>query len=65
METTLYNHKKIGNKPTIPNIIFKSLIWLYENKFYEECEYLKQHYSLTPDQQQFYEELNKLGRKKV
>ena len=65
MNTTLYNHKEAGNgkKPLIPNIIFKSLVWLYDNKFYEDYEYLIQKYTLTPDQKQKIELINKINRK--
>jgi len=46
--TTLYNHKAIekDGKPLIPNIVYKSLLWLAENKFYQEAEYLKASYTL-------------------
>ena len=54
MQTTLYNHKQIGEKPTIPNMIFKGLIWLAQNMFFEECDYLISCYSLTPDQKRIF-----------
>lgn len=67
MKTTLYNHAEAGTKekPLIPNIIFKSLIWLKQNRFEEECQYLIQNYSLTPYQKQFYEGLNVISRTNV
>lgn len=55
METTLYNHKQIGEKPTIPNVIFKGLVWLVKNRFYEECQYLMNNYSLTSHQKNLYQ----------
>lgn len=57
METTLYNHKKVGSddKPLIPNIIYKSLLTLLEHKDYEACEYILNCYTLTPYQLYLYE----------
>lgn len=64
MNTTLYNHKRIGNddKPLIPNIIFKGLIWLCEHQFYEECEYIISNYSLAPSQKSIYEQADKISK---
>lgn len=57
-------HKKeMATKPQIPNIIFKSLLWLNENKCFDEVQYLLQNYSLTVDQRQVLESTNKLARK--
>lgn len=53
----------IEKKPQIPNIIFKSLLWLNENKCFDEVQYLLQNYSLTADQRQVLESTNKLARK--
>lgn len=65
--TTFYNHKYLSTKekPLIPNIIFKSLVWLLKNKFYEESQYITQNYSLTPFQKQFIENLNKISRSNI
>ena len=62
---TLYNHTEAGTKekPLIPNIIFKSLIWLKENGYNEEEQYIIQNYSLTHFQKQFIESINKINRK--
>lgn len=57
MQTNLYNHKEIGEKPTIPNIIFKGLIWLCEHMFFEECDYIIKNYSLTSDQKQIFQQI--------
>ncbi len=67
MNTTLHNHAAAGTKekPLIPNIIFKSLIWLKENRFEDETQYLLQSYSLTPYQKQFIEGLNAISRTNV
>jgi hypothetical protein len=50
MKTTLYNHKHVGDKPVIPNVIYRGLVWLVKNKFFKECDYLISHYSLTSHQ---------------
>ena len=45
-------------KPEIPNIIFKSLLWLKKNNYQVECQYLIQKYKLTGEQQRIYDTLN-------
>lgn len=59
MQTTLYNHAEAGTKekPLMPNIILKGLFWLCENMFFEECEYLVSHYSLTSDQKRIFQQI--------
>lgn len=59
MNTTLHNHAQAGTKekPLIPNIILKGLFWLCENMFFEECEYLISHYSLTADQKRLFQQI--------
>ena len=37
-------------KPIIPNIIFKSALWLRQNDMDYEAKYLVQHYTLNDDQ---------------
>ena len=54
MKTTLYNHKEVGDLPTIPNVIYKGLLWMLENNEVEEAEYLYQFYSFTPYQKDLY-----------
>ena len=58
MKTTLYNHGNIGTeeKPLIPNIIFKGLMWLVENNFKEDAEYLYSKYTLHPVQKKIYDQ---------
>ena len=53
---TLYNHRPAGDlsKPLVPNIVFKSIMWLLNNHGIEEAEYLKSHYSLIEDQERLY-----------
>lgn len=57
METTLHNHVllKQGEKPLIPNIIFKSLLHLIINDDTEAVDYIIKNYSFTPDQVNLYE----------
>jgi len=53
MKTTLYNHVNIekDGKPLVPNIIFKSLLFLItESKDYEAADYIISCYSFTPCQ---------------
>lgn len=59
LKTTLYNHKKAGtaDNPLVPNIIFKSLVWLEENKFHEEFDFLYSKYSFTEFQRQFLKQI--------
>ena len=38
----------------MPNIVFKSILWLIDNKFLEEAEYLYSNYSFTEFQKQLY-----------
>lgn len=45
-------------KPEIPNIIFKSLLWLKKNNYAEECQYLVQKYTLTGEQRRIYDGIN-------
>lgn len=48
--TTLYNHYKAGDKPVIPNAVYKELldrIELREIEFYYKCV---EEYSLTEEQ---------------
>ena len=45
-------------KPLIPNIIFKSLLWLKQNDMEYEAKYLVQHYTLTDRQQQIFDMIN-------
>ncbi len=59
LKTSLYNHKAAatGEKPLVPNIVFKSILWLFDNGFKEEADYLYNHYSYTPFQKSFYDTL--------
>lgn len=61
LKTSMYNHSEIGDGklPLIPNVVYKSLIWLLENKFEEESEYLLSKYTLTEYQTQLYESTKK------
>jgi len=45
-------------KPEIPNIIFKSLLWLKKNNHHEECQHLLQNYKLTQEKRNIYEGIN-------
>ena len=57
----MYNHNSIGDgkTPLIPNVVYKALLWLIENKFTEEAEYLKSLYTLTEYQKGVYNFINK------
>lgn len=58
METTLHNHIRIGSKdkPLIPNVIFKGMLYLVSVKDWEAVEYILLNYSLAPTQKQLYEQ---------
>jgi hypothetical protein len=58
---TLYNHRPAGDLslPLVPNIVFKSMIWLLKNHCLDEDEYLKTHYALIPDQERLYYQTKK------
>jgi hypothetical protein len=45
-------------KPIIPNIIFKSALWLRQNDMDYEAKYLVQYYMLTERQQQIFNMIN-------
>ena len=49
MKTSFYNHKLIGSeeKPLIPNIIFKGLVFLITHNSKEDCKYIIKNYTLT------------------
>ena len=58
MKTTLYNHKIAGSdKPLIPNIIFKSLIFLIEHNQVDDYEYIISNYSMIDFQQRLIKDL--------
>jgi len=44
--------------PIIPNIIFKSALWLRQNDMDYEAKYLVQYYMLTERQQQIFNMIN-------
>lgn len=46
-------------KPEIPNIIFKSLLWLKQNNYEYESKYLLGCYTLTLEQKRIYDMINK------
>lgn len=45
-------------KPTIPNIIFKSALWLKQNRMEDEANYLIQYYTLNEDQRNLFASVN-------
>ena len=45
-------------KPIIPNIIFKSALWLRQNDMDYEAKYLVQHYTLNDDQKIIFDMIN-------
>ncbi len=49
MKTSLYNHKSIGSdeKPLIPNIIFKGLVFLITHNSEKDAKYIIKNYTLT------------------
>jgi len=54
----LYNHKIAGSdKPLIPNIIFKSLIFLIEHDQVEDYQYIISNYSMVDFQQRLIKQL--------
>ena len=57
MQTTLYNHRPAasGDKPLIPNVIYKSLLILLEMKDIDACNYILDCYSLTSFQKELYQ----------
>lgn len=59
MQTTLHNHVRIGSKdkPLIPNVIFKGMIYLISVQDWEAVQYILQNYSLAPTQKQLYEQV--------
>jgi hypothetical protein len=61
LKTSLYNHKSIGTKekPLIPNIIFKSLLFLMKHDQIQDAEYIKKNYTLTEFQNNLINKLQK------
>jgi hypothetical protein len=49
LKTSLYNHKSIGSdeKPLIPNIIFKGLVFLITHNSEKDAKYIIKNYTLT------------------
>lgn len=45
-------------KPLVPNIIFKSALWLRQNDMDYEAKYLVSNYTLTERQQQIFNMIN-------
>lgn len=60
MKTSLYNHKSIGSddKPLIPNIIFKGLVFLITHNSEKDAKYIIKNYTLTEYQNNLISKLN-------
>jgi hypothetical protein len=60
LKTSLYNHKSIGSddKPLIPNIIFKGLVFLITHNSEKDAKYIIKNYTLTEYQNNLISKLN-------